>query len=305
VFFYLLYFCFVQKIRKIKYKEIDFKKYDLCIKNAKNTRFEAFSWYLNLVANKNWNVLVLNDYQAVLPLPIQRVKRKLLKKMVVQPHYCQQLGVFYNQISKKEQELFLDFFKKENVLQYQFNTDNTFVLNAFKEHITIKNNYVLDLNRPYNEIKKNYKKGLKQNIKKAEKASLTITKDVDFNAFKTLKLQNSVHKIKAKDYKKMEELTDAIIQKGKGDFFAVYQQNKITTVAFYIITKKRIIYLLSATNQTGKKNGATAFLMDYIIKNHCQQPKILDFEGSSIKGIADFFKSFGATNEPYYAFIKN
>lgn len=291
----------MQKIKHIKYKEIDFKKYDLCIKNAKNTRFEASSWYLDIVTDKNWNVLVLNNYQAVLPLPMHRVKRKLLKKMVVQPFYCQQLGIFYNEITKKEIELFLESLKKESIFYYQFNTHNSFVKTFFKEQITIRDNYILDLNLPYKELKTNYKKGLKLNIRKAEKASLYIKKGISFNKFKTLYQNNSSHQLKARDYRKMEALTNAIIERGKGDFFGVYYQGQILSAAFYIITEKRIIYLFSATNLQGKKNGATSFLMDYMIKNNCEQTKILDFEGSTIKGIATFFKSFGSINQPYYA----
>ena len=56
-------------IRYLTENEIDFKKYDQCIANALNSRIYAYSWYLDIVADKNWDVLVLNDYEAVMPMP--------------------------------------------------------------------------------------------------------------------------------------------------------------------------------------------------------------------------------------------
>jgi len=43
-------------------------------------------------------------------------------------------------------------------------------------------------------------------------------------------------------------------------------------------------------------------LFDSIIEEYAGQKKILDFEGSGIPGVARFFQSFGAVNEPYYVY---
>ncbi|VAW26447.1 hypothetical protein MNBD_BACTEROID04-1052, partial [hydrothermal vent metagenome] len=51
-----------------KRNQIDIVKYDTCITKSINTRVYANSWYLDIVAD-NWDVLVLNDYEAVMPLP--------------------------------------------------------------------------------------------------------------------------------------------------------------------------------------------------------------------------------------------
>ena len=42
-------------------------KWDACIEKAPNGMVYAFSYYLNSMA-KNWDALVLNDYDAVMPL---------------------------------------------------------------------------------------------------------------------------------------------------------------------------------------------------------------------------------------------
>lgn len=291
----------MQKIEKLKYHQIDFTKYDTCINNAVNSRMEAFSWYLDIVCNKNWEVLVLNNYQAVMPLPFFRIKKKFFKKMVTQPLFCQQLGIFYTKINDKDFKLFLDFFNKEPILSYHFNAKNNFVTSYFSDFILIKNNYIINLNVAYQNIYKNYNKSLKQKIKSATKAALQIKKNIDFKDFKKLKKENSFHKIKSKHFTKMEELTNTLQQKNKGYFLGAFKDNTLVSVAFFTISKTEIVYLFSATSALGKKNGAAAFLLDYLIKNNCNQLKKLDFEGSNIEGIAMFFKSFGAVNEPYFA----
>ena len=48
--------------------KIDEVKYNECIESAANSRIYAYSWYLDIVAD-NWDVLVLNDYEALMPLP--------------------------------------------------------------------------------------------------------------------------------------------------------------------------------------------------------------------------------------------
>ena len=59
-------------IRHITRDTLDVQKYDNCIANAINSRVYAYSWYLDIVADAKWDVLVLDDYKAVMPLPKRR-----------------------------------------------------------------------------------------------------------------------------------------------------------------------------------------------------------------------------------------
>ena len=55
-------------IRFVEHNEVDTDKWDQCIKRSINSTPYAFSWYLDIVVS-NWNALILNDYEAVFPLP--------------------------------------------------------------------------------------------------------------------------------------------------------------------------------------------------------------------------------------------
>ena len=58
-------------IQFVKRNQLDEDKYNACISTSLQSRVYAYSWYLDIVAD-NWSVLVLDDYQAVMPLPWKR-----------------------------------------------------------------------------------------------------------------------------------------------------------------------------------------------------------------------------------------
>jgi len=85
-------------IHYVKREDLEVTKYNDCIENSIQSRIYAFSWYLDIVAD-NWDVLVEDDYTAVMPVPW---KQKYFIKYVTQPFFCQQLGVFATHKISKE-----------------------------------------------------------------------------------------------------------------------------------------------------------------------------------------------------------
>jgi hypothetical protein len=55
-------------IRYLQRDQIDTVQWDNCIGNAPNGLIYGHSFYLDRMA-VNWDALVLNDYEAVMPLP--------------------------------------------------------------------------------------------------------------------------------------------------------------------------------------------------------------------------------------------
>ena len=54
-------------IRHVKHKDINKLKWDKCIDTAPNGLIYANSFYLDIMS-KGWDGLVMNDYEAVMPL---------------------------------------------------------------------------------------------------------------------------------------------------------------------------------------------------------------------------------------------
>ncbi len=92
-------------ITYIKRDALNIEKYNSCISNALNSRIYAYSWYLDIVTDTKWDVLVLDDYKAVMPLP---KRQKYFINYIFLPPWSQQLGVF--SIHKIESDL-LNFFR--------------------------------------------------------------------------------------------------------------------------------------------------------------------------------------------------
>ena len=287
-------------IRYLTGNEIDLKKYDNCISKAINSRIYAYSWYLDIVADKNWDVLVLNDYEAVMPLP---KRKKHFISYIFLPPWVQQLGVFsMSEISENLIKRFIDQMpKKFKLIDIFFNSKNFF------EHkdLTLRVNYILSLNNPYEALIKNYSKGRKSSIKQAQKIDLEVVQGYShteiinlFKINKGLKLNKS-----NVDYHILNTLIEAALLLNMAKSLAVLNSKKeLIGGALFLKNDQRITYLFSSINTEGREKQAMSFLIDYVVKKFSNSEYIFDFEGSMINDIALFFKSFGAEKETYYHF---
>ena len=103
----------------------------------------------------NWEAIIVNDYEAVMPIP---VKKKFGIKYIHYVPFAQQLGLFTtnNEISV---EVILVFLKKHIKYGHLFlNYTNEFISNIEKS-----TNFILHLNKSYTDIFRNYKNDLKNN----------------------------------------------------------------------------------------------------------------------------------------------
>ena len=55
-------------IHYVKRQEVNATKWDRCIDQASNGLIYAYSFYLDTMTD-SWDALVLNDYEALMPLP--------------------------------------------------------------------------------------------------------------------------------------------------------------------------------------------------------------------------------------------
>jgi hypothetical protein len=287
-------------IRYLTGNEIDFKKYDNCISKALNSRIYAYSWYLDIVANKNWDVLVLNDYDAVMPLP---KRKKYFINYIFLPPWVQQLGVFsINEISEDLIENFIyEIPKKFKLVDIFFNSEN------FIQHknLALRVNYILSLNKPYKVLIKNYKKGRKSSINQAQKNDLEIVENYSHREIINLfKINKGVKLNKSSvDYNILNALIEAALLLNKAECLAVLNTKKeLIGGALFLMNNERFTYLFSSINNEGREKQAMSLLIDYVNKKFSNSEYIFDFEGSMINDIALFFKSFGAEKETYYHF---
>lgn len=290
-------------IKYIKRKDIDVEKYDDCIENSLQSRIYAFSWYLDIVAD-NWGVLVLDDYQAVMPLPW---RKKYGIKYVYPPFWVLELGVF----SKKENlnlALFLKVLYKKNIfIESRLNSDN-----AIKEDdkfLQLKKIQLLPIDNEYDVVFKNYRKDRRKDLLKAKKNKLTAKwkdqPDVLLDLFKN-NVGKRISNIKASDYNNLKEVIQTCIKKQKGEVVSVYDASeKVVASGFFLKHNKTITILVSSTDFKNRNNGANTFLIDTVINYYCKKASTFNFGGSSMETIAKYFLSFGSSTYTYQQVSKN
>ncbi len=285
-------------ISYLKRHELDEDKYNSCIKLSINSRIYAYSWYLDIVAD-NWDVLVLNNYEAVMPLPW---RSKYFIKYIYPPAWIQQLGVFSE--SEIDDSLIQEFihsipnkFKKVTI---QFNVGNDISLKKTTKRV----NYILPLNKTYEEIYKGYRTDRKNRVNQAKRNELII-KNCSFVELENIaKVDYSFINIKESNYKKLKFLTTYIQNNNSGFILGVYKDQILLGGAIFLKDNERINYLFSVVTSQGKKQQATSMLINNVINKYSNSRYIFDFEGSMIPGIASFFKSFGAEQESYFLYQK-
>ncbi len=284
-------------IQYLKRNKIDIKLYDACIQESMNSRVYAFSWYLDCVAD-NWDVLVLNNYEAVMPLPW---RRKIRLKYLYPPAWTQQLGIFSKEnISEKLVLDFLDSIPKKFIkITVQLNSENSCSLLKLEE----RTNFILPLNTPKSELIKGFNKNRKRALKKAKATSFQIEKNINLTTFLNFYLGED------KDYEltlnQIETLNNLLKSNHKSiHVWGVKIDNQLVTGFVWLKSANRITYLLPIATLEAKQKGLPTLLISELINEFSNSEMILDLEGSMIKGVAGFYKSFGAKKEVYYTFKK-
>lgn len=289
------------EIKYLENKNIDTHKWDACIQQSIQQLPYAYSWYLDELC-KNWDGIVVGDYEAVSPLPWNK---KFGIKYVYPPFFIQQLGL-YSKTTISENilsEVLQLANSKFKFLEYYLNSSNGLKAPGRTNH---RVNYELNLSSSYEEIKKGYSENCRRNIKKALQKGLTIVdapKALEvINLFQAEKGKN-IKVLSKKDYIRFEELMNVCDYKGLLKVKHVLLDGKICAGACFLKTEGKIVFLFSGNNETARNSGAMPFLIDSVIKEYSGKNIIFDFEGSNDENLGRFYQSFGAENNPYL-FVK-
>ena len=289
-------------IYHLKHQEINFKKWDDIA--AKQAVPYSCSWYLNCVS-PNWEALILDDYKVIMPLTC---KTKIGINYLAQPFFTQQSGIIGNNLSPQiVDEFILEIEKKYSYIDINLNEENTLHIHENKNTFE-QINIILDVNKPYEILFKNFSENTRRMIKKAEKSNLQI-QDMDgpdelIKLFKNTKGKNLKH-LDNKAYTNLKNLIKTCKEHIKVNIKSIQHNNNLLGGAVFLEFNKRIIFFFSALNETGKQYGAMHFLIAETIKKHSEKDFYLDFEGSNNVNLARFYKSFGSKEIVYLRYKNN
>jgi hypothetical protein len=280
------------KISYIKHADIDKEKWDRCIENAHNGLLYAYSYYLD-VMSENWDALVMNDYEAVMPLTWNK---KFGIAYLRQPAFTQQLGIFGNCIFDND---VTETFMNKALDLFPFAEINLNYSNEYKKATAIKSNFILSLNQSFIEIEKEFRKDFVKNIKN-NNLVFSASEDVE-KAIRLFK-NNYSERIETpeKDYENILHIYNLLKTKKQILVREVSMKDgTLLATGIFLKDSKRVYYIMSATLKEGRDRQANYFLLYHVIKEFSDQNLIFDFEGSEIPSIKLFFKKFGAVEQSY------
>lgn len=286
-------------IQHIKQHRIDTLKWDACIEKANNGLIYGYTFYLNKMA-RHWDGLVLNDYEAVMPLTWNR---KYGIYYLYQPPFTASLGIFGNQLNAA---LINDFIyaipSRYRYWDIYLNHGNYYQVHGYQFYDRM--NYVLSLQGNYDSIYKRFSDNIKRNIKKAGQAGCVVRKDINLHDVISLSQANT--NASKKDFLHLAQLYDYLYQNRKAVTYGVYSAaDQLVASAAFLFDNKRAYYILAGNHHNGKSIGASHALINTFIKDHVQDDIQLDFEGSDISTLANYYSSFGATLEKYPGLMAN
>ena len=274
-------------IKKLKPNQINYEKYQACIEHSVQKNWYAQMNVLDFLS-PNWEVLVMGDYDAVMPIP---VCRKWGIKLVAMPLFCQQLGIFSRENSQEVNDAFfkalLDNYK---VVNYQFNSKNT-----FSHPLDHRKNYVVP-RESYYILRKSYFKGRKSTVKSAQYLNYKESDDVShFIPF----IQKHVKGLqKEKDITKLISYLSFLSSEKRLLISQAYKENDMVSCALWINDTEQNALIALINNDAFKKDNGASFVVDAYLQKY-SEIKQSNFMGGSIRGIEVFFKSFGAQLHDY------
>jgi hypothetical protein len=273
--------------------KIDQQKWDSCIQNSSSPLIYGYTYYLDYMAD-NWTGIVLNDYEAVLPVTW---RKKYGVRYCYDVPFIQQLGCFAFNNKDYTNLLAQQLFKFCKYGDYNFNFQNTIA------HAKQCTNYIIDLSQGYKSMASRYKGDLENNLRKASKQSLIYLPENHETAITIYKdlYSNRMPGVTVKDYGNFERLCSYLHQQNNIVIRKVIDtNNELLAIALLLKDEYRFYNLMNSTTEAGRKTEANHFLFDQILKEFAGSNLIFDFEGSDIPGVKNFYEKFGAVDQPYY-----
>ncbi len=282
-------------IKFLKHAEVNRSLWDDCIHGSEVNLPYALYAYLEVVS-PGWGAVVFENegiYDWVFPLTI---KQKWGLKYLSQPLFTQQLGFFYTRKpSKSERKQVIGLLKRKFWL---FDIADNCTCETAEElglNQIVRLTHLLDLSRPFDEIKTGYNsnrkravKSLSENLKLKESDSIIKLLEI-FEMDKG----DSVKGFGDEAKKLLMKLSSKKEIKNMFKVYYVVEEDLVIAGGLFVEFNNKLIFLFGATSEAGKRLNAMTYLFNKMIEFYSSSDRVLDFEGSIISGVSQFYRSFG------------
>jgi hypothetical protein len=295
-------------IRYLKRQDLDLDAWDECIRSSPVGLLYARSFFLDAMTDGQWDALILEDYEAVMPLTWNK---KYGFTYLYQPHFVPVLGVFAGHIPPPSLVDFLSAIPS-HFRFWDFDCNETNTLPAFTS-LPINNvrrkNYFLPLDRSGQQLRQDYKRLARRMLQKVAGLDIDIIRGVEPEEVIEHFQEEYRHRLMHTPEEEYRRITAAArLASAKGHLATYLARTPDGEVlAFYLVLRDdRFVYsVLGGSTEKGKENGAFYLLTDAVIQDHCNTDRIFRFEGSDLPGIAFFNAQFGSYPVQYSHLVLN
>ncbi len=283
----------------IQRHQIDTDLWDDVILNSPSGHIYGLSWYLDAVTDAGWSAIMTDDYHSILPI---FAKRKWgLISYFYRPYLSQQLGIFSkNPLIKSTQDsMMLLLQKRLRVIDITIHGDH-----HVDDRFTSVTNHILSIPTSIEQIREKYNRNTKRNLIAALQVDFQVTKTDNPSDTIPFLVQHQPFDMNEKEQKIVSRLLMSAQSKGVLDIFWLNSSGEHRCLGVCMRFKKRIYFLLIASDPFAKDNGLTFALIDHMIAHYAGEYEVFDFTGSQMKSIAQRNEGFGAYEENYYRYQK-
>ena len=283
--------------RFLRRKDIDDRRWDEAVDRDPSGLPYGFTWWLDAVTDRRWGGVILDDYRAVLPLPYARKLGRFTQ--VQRGNFTQQGGPWGTWSGPDVTDLLSDLPGGILKLDLPLSARVTEAVIPPGYTIRYRTNYVLGLDRPREEITRNFHRALRRKLKRFPAPGHLRPASAE----EIIGLYRPVAGVKAGlkelHYARVKALMQAANLHGTGRQLALEDDGgQLLAAGFFPTHKGRCLNLFGASSEAGyAKEGMTRLLLALL--DYEPADKLLDFEGSDLPGVATFFRSFGPVEEGY------
>jgi len=284
----------------INHKNIDRIKYKraLDVSSARGSLYaQDFIWD---ILHPGWDILVLGDYDLVVPLPH---KRKWFCTSFRQPIFMRTIPLIGKNVDKQYFGQICSVLEANCAL-----VDLNFSIDIADKWSSTGTFQLLDLQDDLSSQRENYSTNARR-ILKNHTDDFKFEENIEASVFVSFFKAHVGFKygnLKALHYDRLKKLIDVSIEKGIGSLSVVIHDGAPIAMAFFIDLNGVRYYVKGASSEKAKEVGAMFQLIDHGIENAISKGlKKFDFVGSNAKGVADFNKKFGAKDVSYGVYKSN
>jgi hypothetical protein len=304
------------KTEVLERSQVDTTAWDAFITASPQAAPYGCAWYLDVVW-PSWKAIIVSQNGQILAAMPFRISKKYGIRYVFTPKFCQYVGIFFGNIEKKNDALRFAWKKKlvsaivavlpseVKVFDLKFAPEFDYPLPFHWAgcELHTRYSYWLANQKDKAAIFKNFEERTRTYINKAVKTGLIASSVVQVDAITQLAKERNTYPF---DDALLKKLWEALRQQGNGVALEVRDTDgRLHAGLIYQNFGHKLIHLFSAYDPALGSQGGMSLAIWRSIEAAGPEVQMIDFEGSMLEPVENFFRGFGTRPVPYLQVKKN